>query len=97
MLWMFQRVNYGEVRNERNARLPDLSKREWALMVPTIAMAVLMGVAPGIFLRPMEASVARAVDRVTGAQPATVRMHAVEPPGAPAARPAVMEREARRD
>jgi NADH-quinone oxidoreductase subunit M len=97
MLWMFQRVNYGEVRNERNVRLPDLSKREWALMVPTIAMAVLMGVAPGIFLRPMEASVARAVDRVTGAQPATVRMHAVEPPGAPAARPAVEEREARRD
>jgi hypothetical protein len=33
-------------------------------------MAVLMGVLPGLFLRPMEPSVVRAVDRITGAQPA---------------------------
>jgi NADH-quinone oxidoreductase subunit M len=50
MLWMFQRVNFGDVTNEKNRRLPDLSGREWALMVPTVALAVLMGVAPGIFL-----------------------------------------------
>src|SRR6187399_3242149 len=49
MLWMFQRVNYGEVTNDKNRRLPDLSPREWAMMVPTIAMAVLMGVLPGLF------------------------------------------------
>ena len=30
MLWMFQRVNYGPVTNEKNARLPDLRPREWA-------------------------------------------------------------------
>ena len=70
MLWMFQRVNYGEVTNDKNRRLPDLSPREWAMMVPTIAMAVLMGVLPNLFLRPMEPSVVRAVDRITGAQPA---------------------------
>jgi NADH-quinone oxidoreductase subunit M len=70
MLWMFQRVNYGDVTNDKNRRLPDLSPREWAMMVPTIAMAVLMGVLPGLFLRPMEPSVVRAVDRITGAQPA---------------------------
>ena len=57
MLWMFQRVNYGTVTNEKNANLPDLSPREWALMVPTVAIAILMGVLPGIFLRPMEPSV----------------------------------------
>src|SRR5204862_8270763 len=34
MLWMFQRVNYGEVTNEKNRSLPDLSPREWALMMP---------------------------------------------------------------
>src|SRR4026207_976104 len=59
MLWMFQRVNYGEVTNEKNRNLPDLSTREWALMIPTIAIAVLMGVAPGFFLRPMEPSIVR--------------------------------------
>ena len=46
MLWMFQRVNYGEITNAKNRALPDLQPREWALMVPTIAMAILMGVFP---------------------------------------------------
>jgi len=59
MLWMFQRVNYGEVTNEKNRRLPDLSPREWALMIPTVGIAVLMGVAPGIFLKPMEPSIVK--------------------------------------
>ena len=57
MLWMFQRVNYGEVTNEKNRALPDLTPREWALMVPTVAMAIVMGVVPAVFLRPMEPSV----------------------------------------
>ena len=37
MLWMFQRVNYGPVTNEKNAALPDLRPREWAVIVPIIA------------------------------------------------------------
>jgi NADH-quinone oxidoreductase subunit M len=69
MLWMFQRVNYGPVTNEKNRELPDLTAREWALVVPTVAMCILMGVVPGPFLRPMEPAVARAIERVTGAQP----------------------------
>ena len=67
MLWMFQRVNYGEVTNEKNRNLPDLSAREWALMIPTIALAIFMGVAPGFFLKPMEPSVIRVLDRINGA------------------------------
>src|SRR6202140_4075713 len=42
MLWMFQRVNYGPVTSEKNARLVDLRPREWAVIVPVIALAVLM-------------------------------------------------------
>ena len=30
MLWMFQRVNYGPITNEKNRSLPDLAPREWA-------------------------------------------------------------------
>jgi NADH-quinone oxidoreductase subunit M len=81
MLWMFQRVNYGPVTNHKNRSLPDLTGREWALVVPTIAMAILMGVLPGIFLRPMEPAVAQVIERVTGGQPSRVRM---EPRPAPA-------------
>jgi NADH-quinone oxidoreductase subunit M len=66
MLWMFQRVNFGEITHEKNRALPDLTPREWALMVPTVAMAIVMGVFPGIFLRPIEPSVKRTVERVTG-------------------------------
>ncbi len=34
MLWMFQRVNYGEVTNPKNEKLQDLSIREWAAVGP---------------------------------------------------------------
>jgi NADH-quinone oxidoreductase subunit M len=73
MLWMFQRVNYGELTNEKNRTLPDLTMREWVMMVPTIAMCIVMGVVPGVFLRPMEPAVKRTIERVTG------RSYAVAP------------------
>jgi NADH-quinone oxidoreductase subunit M len=66
MLWMFQRVNYGELTNAKNRALPDLTPREWALVVPTIAVAIGMGVFPVVFLRPMEPAVKRTIERVTG-------------------------------
>jgi NADH-quinone oxidoreductase subunit M len=88
MLWMFQRVFYGPVTNEKNRKMPDLSPREWAMMIPTIAMCVFMGVLPGIFLRPMAPSVARVVERVTGSLPARVSNEAPDPAAAPAPAPA---------
>jgi NADH-quinone oxidoreductase subunit M len=78
MLWMFQRVNYGVVTNEKNRRLPDLSPREWALMVPTVALAILMGVLPGIFLKPMEPSVVKVIDQMHGAGPRNAAVAAPE-------------------
>ena len=66
MLWMFQRVNYGELTNAKNRALPDLTPREWALVVPTIAVAIAMGIFPVAFLRPMEPAVKRTIERVTG-------------------------------
>jgi len=66
MLWMFQRVNYGEITNEKNRNLPDLSAREWALMIPTVALCLFMGIAPSIFLKPMEPSVVRVLERIQG-------------------------------
>jgi NADH-quinone oxidoreductase subunit M len=68
MLWMFQRVNYGSV-TAKNADLPDLKPREWALVVPIVATTILMGVLPNLFLRPMAASVERMLGQVrSGAQ-----------------------------
>jgi NADH-quinone oxidoreductase subunit M len=79
MLWMFQRVNYGPVTNERNARLPDLSRREWVLLVPVVAMCVAMGVLPNVFLRPMGPSIDRLLNRLSQAVPIRVE-RVVAPP-----------------
>jgi NADH-quinone oxidoreductase subunit M len=65
MLWMFQRVNYGPVTNEKNRSLRDLSAREWWALAPTAVLVVLMGVLPGIFLKPMAPSVERTLQRVS--------------------------------
>jgi NADH-quinone oxidoreductase subunit M len=73
MLWMFQRVNYGPVTNEKNASLPDLRPREWAVLVPIIALTVLMGVLPNLFLRPMAASIERMLNQVHSEAPAEIR------------------------
>jgi NADH-quinone oxidoreductase subunit M len=73
MLWMFQRVNYGPVTNEKNTSLPDLTTRERFALWPAVAMAVFMGVFPMVFLAPMEPSVARLVEQVRRNQGQTVQ------------------------
>jgi NADH-quinone oxidoreductase subunit M len=66
MLWMFQRVNYGPVTNDKNRGLRDLSAREWFVIAPVCAVAIVMGVLPNVFLRPMEPAVARTVQEIVG-------------------------------
>ena len=68
MLWMFQRVFYGPVTQEANATLPDLQPREWAGVLPLCAVALVMGIFPTLFLKPMEASVEALVQRVQATQ-----------------------------
>ena len=53
MLWLYQRVFYGEVKEEIRAHIPDLSLREWAAVIPMIAMMVWMGVYSQSFLPPV--------------------------------------------
>jgi NADH-quinone oxidoreductase subunit M len=64
ILWMVQRVLYGEVTNEKNRSLPDISPREAAVLVPLVALALFMGVASPIFTRKIEPSVSALVNQV---------------------------------
>jgi NADH-quinone oxidoreductase subunit M len=73
MLWMFQRVYYGDVTNEANRSLPDLQPREWASVIPICAMSLFMGIFPAVFLRPMEPAIQRAVERIQSSQPVRVQ------------------------
>jgi NADH-quinone oxidoreductase subunit M len=50
MLWMFQRVVFGETTNEKNKELKDLSTREIAIFVPLLLFIVWIGVYPNTFL-----------------------------------------------
>jgi len=64
MLWMFQRVMFGRITDEKNRFLPDLSVREVAYMLPLLVFVFWIGVYPRTFLRPMDASVQAAVARI---------------------------------
>jgi NADH-quinone oxidoreductase subunit M len=57
MLWMLQRVLFGKVNNPDNERLPDLNRREVALLLPLLFLMVFMGVYPRVFLDRTKASV----------------------------------------
>lgn len=57
MLWMFQRVVWGRVTCDENRTLPDLSLREWAVMVPLVVLMFLIGVYSQAFLSKTEVSV----------------------------------------
>jgi NADH-quinone oxidoreductase subunit M len=53
MLWMYQRVFYGEANDEVRHHIFDLNFREWAVVVPLIVMMVWMGVYSQSFLPPV--------------------------------------------
>jgi NADH-quinone oxidoreductase subunit M len=57
MLWMFQRVMFGEVTKEENRKLIDLSPREWAVMVPVLILIIWIGIHPRPFLKTSEVAV----------------------------------------
>jgi NADH-quinone oxidoreductase subunit M len=67
VLWMVQRVLYGEVTNPKNQGLPDLGGRELAVVVPLVVLALYMGVASPAFTRRIEPSAAALLQRVKAA------------------------------
>jgi NADH-quinone oxidoreductase subunit M len=57
LLWMYQRVVFGEIRHEENRHLKDLCVREWALLVPVLIFIVWIGVYPSLFTDKARASI----------------------------------------
>ncbi len=81
LLWMYQRVIFGPVTHDANRHLTDLTRREWAVIIPVIALCVLMGVHPTPFLKRMQPSVELALSRLGNAGEARVASvgHEVHP------------------
>jgi len=78
MLWMLQRVVFGETTNPENAKLSDLNSREIGLILPLMFLMLFMGVYPRVFLDRSQPSVEAIRARVnttqkTGSYTATER------------------------
>jgi NADH:ubiquinone oxidoreductase subunit 2 (subunit N) len=64
LLWMYQRVCFGEVTSEANRRLTDLTPREWAVLLPVLLFIVWIGVYPTTFTTMTEPSVQALITQV---------------------------------
>jgi NADH-quinone oxidoreductase subunit M len=64
MLWMLQRMFFGEIKDKANEVLKDLSVREMAVFAPLIAAIIFMGVYPKPFLSRMEPAVDKFIAEV---------------------------------
>ncbi len=63
MLWMFQRVMYGELDNPKNQQLEDLNAREIGIMIPLLILIFVMGVYPNPFIEKMTPAIKKVVER----------------------------------
>jgi len=75
MLWLYQKVFLGPVRNEKNKGLPDLSLREWVVLVPLVVFMFWLGVGPGLVLDKVESSVERVLEPITALHDAPADHH----------------------
>ena len=64
LLWMYQRVALGPVTRDENRTLGDLTVREWAVVLPLVALIVWIGVYPIAFTGKTEATVAALLAQV---------------------------------
>jgi NADH-quinone oxidoreductase subunit M len=69
MLYLYRRVVYGALVHEDVKAMPDLSRRELALLAPIAAVVLWMGVYPESFLAPMRGDVATLLARIERAAP----------------------------
>ncbi len=66
LLWTLRRVFAG--KNDALAKLPDLNRREVAILAPLVVLTILLGVAPRLLMSWMSPSVDAVARRVIGAQ-----------------------------
>ena len=64
MLWMFQRVFLGELRHRENRTLNDVTSREVLILLPLVVLAFWIGLRSPTFVRPLEPTIAKIVERV---------------------------------
>ena len=57
LLWMFERVMHGPIKNEKILTFKDMNKRELGYFIPIVILMFWMGIHPSTFMRKMDASI----------------------------------------
>ena len=70
LLWSYQRVGYGQVREEHRT-LPDLNLRESVVLAPVLALLLVFGVYPKLLTDTIEPAVERVIQQVQPADQVT--------------------------
>jgi NADH-quinone oxidoreductase subunit M len=85
MLWMYQRVFFGEITVEENKHLKDANAREQWTLIPLIVLCFWIGLYPKPFFRIIEPAVTRIVQTVDASY---LKAPAAPTPAAPTTAPA---------
>lgn len=64
ILWMLEKVMFGEIKVPENRNLKDISKREFSVLLPVIILIFWIGLYPSPFLSRIEASVTHLINRI---------------------------------
>ncbi|AIF81152.1 NADH:ubiquinone oxidoreductase subunit M [endosymbiont of Acanthamoeba sp. UWC8] len=57
MLWLYARIMFGEVKNEKLALISDLDKREVAAFLPLLFLVIILGIYPKVITKNITSSV----------------------------------------
>jgi NADH-quinone oxidoreductase subunit M len=77
LLWMYQRVAFGEVTVEKNKQLADASSREKTILAVVAVIALFMGIASPLFTHRMEMSTQNLLDQMERVRNVQLRERAV--------------------
>jgi NADH-quinone oxidoreductase subunit M len=64
LLWMYQRVVFGEVKHQKLYELKDMNKREMFVLLPIFVFIIWIGIYPTTFLRVSEKTTVKIIQQV---------------------------------
>jgi NADH-quinone oxidoreductase subunit M len=73
LLWMYQRVVFGEIKNPKLNSLTDMNAREIFIMIPIIIFIVWIGIYPSTFLNISEKTTAKVIQQVLPSEKVTLK------------------------
>lgn len=74
LLWLYQKTMLGPLKNEANKYLPDLSFREWAIVLPLIALSFWIGIYPKPFFTLLKTPITSIAERVKPSRPVSAQL-----------------------